>query len=417
MDSRLTRSPGSAFQDVLRRGRLAAPGSAVVLAALAATAIAASVPLSILDNQFWISLVPDALALSFAATGLVIARRQPRNAVGLILLAVGLLIMLCTFEASSYIDLDYRHHHGTWPAGGLAVVAGQFWLAPLLLGPLAILLFPNGEPPSPRWRWVIRAYLGAAVLLQGSQLITGLDAVVSGDVRIDSNGNLASPGPRILSNPVLTVAGGLLVAFVVMCWLAFVAAQVWSFRRATGVRRQQLKWVMCGAAVTAVSTPCFIALGGSSSIYVRIVDVVSICGLAALPISIGVGILKHGLYEIDRLLSRTLAYAILTGILVGLYFGLVSLATDALPISSPVGVAASTLAAAALFNPLRTRVQQGVDRRFNRSRYDGEATLATFHANLSDAVDVDTVEHLLLTAVSSALQPAHASIWIRIKRG
>jgi hypothetical protein len=183
------------------------------------------------------------------------------------------------------------------------------------------------------------------------------------------------------------------------------------------VRRQQLKWVMCGAAVTALSTPGFIALGGSSSIYVRALDVLGISGLAALPVSIGVGILKHGLYEIDRLLSRTLSYAILTGILVGLYFGLVSLATDALPISSPVGVAASTLAAAALFNPLRTRVQHGVDRRFNRSRYDGDATITRFHANLRDALDVESVEHLLLGAVSSALQPAHASIWIRGKSG
>jgi hypothetical protein len=143
---------------------------------------------------------------------------------------------------------------------------------------------------------------------------------------------------------------------------------------------------------------------------------VGILLLIALPVAIGVGILKYRLYEIDRLISRTLSYAILTGLLVGVFIGIVVLATDVLPFSSPVAVAASTLAAAALFNPLRLRIQRLVDRRFNRARYDAEAIVGAFTLRLRDAVDLDTVRGELLQAVTRAVQPAHASVWIRPPR-
>jgi len=140
-------------------------------------------------------------------------------------------------------------------------------------------------------------------------------------------------------------------------------------------------------------------------------DVVFV-GIAALPVSIGIGILKYRLYEIDRIISRTLAYAIVTGLLVGLYAGLVLLATRVLSFHTPVAVAASTLAAAALFNPLRRRVQQLVDRRFNRARYDADQTVAAFAARLKDAVDLDSVRDDLTGVVHQALEPAHVSVWI-----
>jgi hypothetical protein len=139
---------------------------------------------------------------------------------------------------------------------------------------------------------------------------------------------------------------------------------------------------------------------------------VLIVGFAALPVSIGVGILKYRLYDIDRIISRTLAYAIVTGLLVGIYAGLVLLATRVLSFHTPVAVAASTLAAAALFNPLRRRVQRAVDRRFNRARYDSDKTLAAFAARLKDAVDLDAVRDDLAGVVHQALEPAHVSVWI-----
>ncbi len=133
-------------------------------------------------------------------------------------------------------------------------------------------------------------------------------------------------------------------------------------------------------------------------------------GVTAMPIAIGVGILKYRLYDIDRIISRTLAYAIVTGLLVGVYAGLVLLATQVLTIKSPVAVAVSTLAAAALFSPLRRRVQRAVDRRFNRSRYNADQTVAAFAVRLKDAVDLDAVQHDLSSIVHQALEPAHVSV-------
>ena len=165
-----------------------------------------------------------------------------------------------------------------------------------------------------------------------------------------------------------------------------------------------------GFTITVVLT---LGLGGSHSQILRDVGSQSFVGIVALPIGLGIGILKYRLYDIDRLISRTLSYAILSALLVGVFLGVVVLTTRVLPFSSPVGVAASTLAAAALSNPLRRRAQRLVDRRFNRARYDAEATVAAFSAQLRDAVDLDTVRNELLSTVERAVEPSRASLWIR----
>jgi hypothetical protein len=155
----------------------------------------------------------------------------------------------------------------------------------------------------------------------------------------------------------------------------------------------------------------FSSSGGTSTIQ-DWADDIAWFGLAALPVSMGVGILRYRLYEIDRIISRTLAYAVVTALLVGVYAGLVLLSTHVLTLKSPVAVAASTLAAAALFNPLRRRVQRVVDRRFNRARYDAELTVAAFAARLKDAVDLDAVRGDLAALVHDTLEPAHVSVWL-----
>ena len=134
--------------------------------------------------------------------------------------------------------------------------------------------------------------------------------------------------------------------------------------------------------------------------------------LVALPVSIGVAVLKYRLFDIDRIISRTLGYAIVTGLLVGVYAGLVLLATQVFKFHSTVAVAAATLAAAALFNPIRRRVQLRVDRRFNRARYDADQMVAVFAARLKDTVDLDSVRDDLASVASQALEPAHVSVWI-----
>ncbi len=190
------------------------------------------------------------------------------------------------------------------------------------------------------------------------------------------------------------------------------AGQLLKFRHARGEQRQQLKWLLSGATICIVG----VVLGNTLSSEHGVLGALAVTGwvgIGALPAGIGVGVLKYRLYEIDRLISRTVSYLVITGLLAGVFVAIVALATDVLPFSSPVAVAASTLAAAALFNPLRVRVQRLVDRRFNRQRYDAEAIVAAFTLKLRDAVDLDTVRHELLAAVDHAVAPAHASVWIR----
>jgi hypothetical protein len=209
-------------------------------------------------------------------------------------------------------------------------------------------------------------------------------------------------------------AYGALYAALLAFSFGFVGYQVLSWRRSAGERRQQVKWLASGAVVTIVSAIIAVSFSssGPTSTLLDWADNLAWFGLAALPVSMGVGILRYRLYEIDRLISRTLAYAAVTALLVGVYAGLVLLSTHVLSLNSPVAVAASTLAAAALFNPLRRRVQRFVDRRFNRARYDAELTVTAFAARLKDAVDLGSVRADLTSVVRDTLEPSHVSLWL-----
>ena len=265
------------------------------------------------------------------------------------------------------------------------------------------------EPPAVKplaqhgWRRVLWVYAALTAYVSVVAVAQAVAAVAGHDIHLGTNGNLTSTGQLggWLANPPTWLVFPVL-ASIAAIGLSFVARQVLSWRRAGGERRQQLKWLASGAAITVFSILLGILIGSP----------VPLVGLPALPAAIGVAILKYRLYDIDRLISRTLAYAIITGLLVGVYAGLVLLATELLHVHTPVAVAASTLAAAALFNPLRLRVQHMVDRRFNRARYDAEQTVAAFAARLKDAVDLDSVRDDLATVVQQALEPAHLSVWI-----
>ena len=198
---------------------------------------------------------------------------------------------------------------------------------------------------------------------------------------------------------------------LVLLALSFAGRQVLSWRRSSGERRQQLKWLVAGAAVSVVSVILSVEIGNAPGIRQFVSDVLGF-GLVATPLGIGVGILKYRLYDIDRIISRTLAYALVTGLLIGVYTGLVLLSRQVFSVRSPVAVAASTLAAAALFNPVRRRVQHAVDRRFNRARYNGDETVAAFAIRLKDAVDLNSVQTDLAEVVQQALEPVHVSVWM-----
>jgi hypothetical protein len=389
------------------RFRLASPVTATVLAVLSLMLLAGALVLSALTGQLSVlgsgPIVP--VVVVYAAVGFVVARRKPGNPIGWILIT-WIVVFLLSGVAGGYAALYYRFGHHGLPLAPVAVVLGPLWAPALLLFPVVILLFPDGRLAARRWRWVLRAYVVAGALASAAVFAPAVTAVARHDVRIDAAGNLISTGQP--HGGLLAVAGPLGLGLIVVIVLSFVAHQVFSWRRATGERRQQLKWLATGAAVTLVVVVA--SLGFSST---PVVGEILGIGLAALPVGIGVGILKYRLYEIDRIISRTLAYAIVTGLLVGIYAGLVLLATQVLQFHSSVAVAISTLTAAALFNPLRRRVQHAVDHRFNRARYDADQTVTAFAARLKDAVDLDSVRADLAAVVENALEPAHVSVWIR----
>jgi hypothetical protein len=204
--------------------------------------------------------------------------------------------------------------------------------------------------------------------------------------------------------------GGAGFLLLVLLALSFAGRQLLSWRRSAGERRQQLTWLVSGGACSVLAVAVSAAVGSAGGIGQAVSNILGF-GLVAIPLAIGVGILKYRLYDIDRIISRTLAYAIVTGLLAGVYASLVLLAAQVLPRSSSVGVAGATLVAAALFNPLRRRVQRVVDRRFNRARYDADQTVTAFAATLKDTVDLDSVRDDLADTVHKALEPAHFSVW------
>ena len=390
------------------RVRPAQRTTTVVLTAVMVALLGAVTTLGVLTGGVTLSKLWQAagllvIVLATGAVGIVVAVHQPRNPIGWLLTGEAAFILL-SVAAGSYANLVYRlGRHDLAFAGPLMLVLNQLFGNVLLGFPLVILLFPDGRLPSRRWRWVLWPYLavtGAAVLAIGAAT---LSVALRHDVVLQANGNLASLGRGSTAWAVSVQAAAFIT--VAAFWLAAVGSQVLSWRRSSGERRQQLKWLASGATVCGVFG--IWAITTSSAIWE-----VLILGFAALPLSIGIGILKYRLYEIDRIISRTLAYTIVTGLLVGVYAGLVLLATRVLPLSSPVAVAASTLAVAALFNPVRQRVQRIVDRRFNRARYDADQMVAAFAARLKDATDLNPVQDDLTKIVQTALEPAHVSVWI-----
>jgi hypothetical protein len=209
------------------------------------------------------------------------------------------------------------------------------------------------------------------------------------------------------------VVEAVFLPLLVVCWAGSIAGQAASYRRSYGERRQQLKWLLAGTAIVGVSIPLAVWLSGRHGVLVGLAaGIAGAFGQLAIPVCMGVAILKYRLFDIDRLVSRTIGYAIVTGLLVGTYAGIVLLTTHVLKVHVPVAVAGSTLAMAALFNPVRRRVQRAVDRRFNRTRYDADQTVAAFATRLKDAVDLDGVRDDLAGVVNQALEPAHVSVWI-----
>jgi hypothetical protein len=386
------------------RPRPRPPAAVVVLAAVVTVLVgtlflSAAVTGRLSLGSFWAAASVLVIIMVNAAVGLLVARHQPANPIGWLLTGESVLLLLAILSGF-YADIVYRLGRPGLPViAPAALVLSQLFSFALIGFPLVVLLFPDGRLPSRRWRWVVGAYLvitGAAVLATAAATV---GAALGHHVDLQASGSLANLGAWL--SPV---TGAFFIA-VAAFWLAAIGRQAMSYRRSSGDRRQQLKWLASGATVCGVFG--IWAIATNSALWQ-----VLILGFAALPLGIGVGILRYRLYDIDRIISRTLAYTVLTGLLVGVYAGLVLLATRVLPVSGPVAVAGSTLAVAALFNPLRHRIQRMVDRRFNRARYDADRTVTGFAAQLQDATNLDAVHRDLLAIVHRSLAPAHACVWL-----
>jgi hypothetical protein len=355
------------------------------------------------------SAVPLAVAaLSAVTVGAVLAARRPRHPVGWLLLVMGLSIAVhdVTYGYTRY-GLVVRP--GALP--GAAYLAGLNngavvqWIA---CAGFILLLTPTGRLPSPRWRWWARIVAAAAVLwLVGS--------IVAPTPLQPEYPEVANP----LEVPALAVPLALLVfaALVVLVSLIVGAVSLLlRYRRARGVERLQLRWLIWGAVVASLALVVAIA-----SLLVNedftVLNVALGVSAAMFPLATGAAILRYRLYDLDRIISRTLAYALLT-ILLGLGYAAVVLGLGRLlPGSSSLAVAAATLAVAAVFQPARRRVQELVDRRFNRRRYDAARTVEAFAARLRDQVDLDALHGELLAVVDQTMQPATASLWLRSRAG
>jgi hypothetical protein len=396
--------------------RRAAPIGAIVFGLITLAIDMATVPLDSLTHQAGTggpladTLVNAIAVVPATAVGTLLAARRPRNPIGW--LTLGILIVGFN-PTSQYLILDYRLHHGTLPLGGAAVILEECW--PLFVTFVAILLwvFPDGTLPPGRWRRPGRVLLAAGLLIAVAASAHGLLVVAGHDVRLEANGDLANPTPAAQS-----VLYGVVIVGTLVAWLAWLVIQIPTYRRASGERRQQLKWLYSGAGIFVVVAVISVfivpvALGEAPGWGTQpVVNALTNIGTSALPVCMGVAVLKYRLYELNRVISRVVSYTLITGLLAGLFFGLVLLATHVLPFKTTVGVAVSTLVIAALFNPLRKRVQNLVDHRFNRSRYDAEAIVAAFNARLRQTVDLDTVRYDLLGVTENAFQPTHVSVWI-----
>jgi len=383
------------------------PATAWALAGLTVLLAIALVPLSLAarQNPFAAGGANVVIGASFAAVGLVVALHRPRNPIGWLMLFLGAGFIFF-IDGGLYNVLNYRLGHRL-PLAPVVLFLYHAESEPdFVLVPLTIFLFPDGRLPSARWRRVVGGALTLAVVDVIVSALMVVYALIHHRTQVDAGGQLLLSEGRAYG----AFSGPIGLAFFAF-WALAVVYQVVSWRRAAGERRQQLSWLMAGGAAALISFLAAIAAGALPHSVRGAVSDVLLIGIAALPVGMGVAILKYRLYEIDRIISRTLAYTIVTGLLVGVYAGLVLLATRVLSVSSPVAVAASTLAAAALFSPVRRRVQRVVDRRFNRVRYDGDRTVEAFAARLKDAVELKAVRADLAGVVSRALEPTHVSVW------
>jgi hypothetical protein len=399
------------------------------LAALCVAVFVGSVPLFVLARSAHVpsswnadlttgGLLASGLFLVFPLVGALIASRRPENPIGWLCLADGFLWMTTNM-------LDYYSVYGMASPGsvpfplGAAAINNWLWVPQVgLLATYVFLLFPNGRLPSRRWRPL--AWLCGVVIVSVSI------------------GVMLSPGsldmPRGIRNPFgleaapwVTVAAYTVLPLLPLCMFASAVSLVMRYRRSKGEVRQQIKWIAFAASLVALVY--LIAMVASfihpseawttvgSVWWLNLLTIAALLSFVTIPIAVGFAVLRYRLYDIDILINRTLVYGSLTAMLVALYFGGIVVLQRVFVIltgqRSTIAVVVSTLLIAALFNPLRRRIQSFIDRRFYRRKYDARKTLEAFSVKLRDETDLEALNNDLLAVVRETMAPAHVSLWLR----
>ncbi len=339
-------------------------------------------------------------ALIYGLVGMVVTGHRPRNPVGWVFLGAGAVQGFAWLAVSLSARGSSAAESAPTTANFLDVVANMTYIPTMLLFTLfTVLLYPEGLP-SPRWRPILWAAVIAA-----SAMTVG--AAVAGTVRV---------GDVAVSNPYGSAAWngrlfGIGGAVITACLVLGVISAALRIRRSVGVERAQMRWFASAVALVVALFTLYLVVPGLEQS--RIGEVALFAALSCVPVSCGVAILRYRLYEIDRIISRTASYAVVTGLLLAVYFVIVTSVTTLLPkASNGFVVAAATLAAAAAFRPLLSRVQKSVDRRFDRERYDGLQAAEAFSARLRDETDPAAVAAEMTTVVQRTLQPGRLLLWI-----
>ena len=372
---------------------------ALSLFALALALLGPAVPLGIGLEPAFDLLGWHLFTVVLATVGLLVASHHPSNPVGWLFL--GLAVLQGFDELCAAYGL--RAARDGLPAGEIAEwVASWIWiLAPTLLG-LVFGLFPDGYLPSRRWRIVpALAFAGCALAIPGLALSPQFGEEFAG-----------GQNPFAVQSPVIELFFPLGMAFVLAALLTSGGSLFFRFRRARGVERQQLKWVAAAGSCFGVALSIGVPFWGQTILAEALVPFAA----ALIPIAVAIAILRYRLYDIDVVINRTLVYGALTGTLAGAYLGsvlLLQLVLGGLTEDNGLAIAGSTLAVAALFRPARSRIQEAVDRRFYRRKYDAQRTLTAFSARLRDELELGALSAELRLVVADTMQPTHVSLWLR----
>lgn len=374
---------------------------------LAIVLVALDVIMGVRANDGGGDLVWSSVLAVFTLSGALIVSRLPRNVIGWLLLVPGVLFPISGLAA------EWLGAQGP-PQQVAPLVFFALWFSAtswvFIIFPVLhlMLVFPTGRLLSPRWRWVVGLELTMLIGFLALAAFSENLEMTQGDEIVWTVPNPIGFVPQSFWDETFgPIWGVLLLAITVFC----VAAVVVRFRRGTSVEREQMKWLLLAVACFGVVYGTQAMLAGEGPF--GLADVLFTISLTSIPIAIAIAVLRYRLYDIDRIVSRTVSYALVVGVLAATFFGIVSLLTTLLPARGDLTVAASTLAVFAAFNPLRRRVQDVVDRRFNRSRYDSRLVMDAFASSLRDQVDADEVVDGWVGVVAETMQPQSVGVWLR----